>query len=69
MGLFADVNNARNARAKISDAGLTAFTQTLRTPQGPRTRVRCGPYATQAEADRAADTIRALRLDAIVFSQ
>jgi hypothetical protein len=28
-----------------------------------------GPFETQAEADRAAERIRALQLDAVVFKQ
>jgi cell division septation protein DedD len=68
VGLFADANNARNAYAKLQDAGLPAITQELKSAKGlVRTRVRSGPFASQAEADHAADTIRALRLDAAVF--
>jgi cell division protein FtsN len=32
-----------------------------------RTRVRAGPFDSQAEADSAAERIRALHLDAAVF--
>jgi cell division protein FtsN len=69
VGLFADENNARNANTKLLDAGLGSFTQEFSTPKGKRTRVRVGPLATRAEADTAADKIRALGLDAIVFQQ
>jgi len=69
VGLFADDNNARNAAAKLNDAGLTALQQVLHTSKGKRTRVRTGPYDTQAEADAAADKIHGLGLDAIVFQQ
>ena len=66
VGLFADANNARNAYTKLQDAGLPALSQELQSAKGPRTRVRVGPFETQAEADSAAEKIRALRLDAAV---
>lgn len=67
VGLFADENNARNARVKLTDAGLPAFQQEIKTPKGVRTRVRVGPFDTQPEADRASDKIHAMGLEAVVF--
>ena len=69
VGLFAVSTNARNAHAKLLDAGLTAYTQELQTAKGKRTRVRVGPLQTRLEADAVADKIRALRLDAVVLQQ
>lgn len=67
VGLFADENNARNARVKLTDAGLPAFQQEIKTSKGVRTRVRVGPFDTQPEADRASDKIHAMGLEAVVF--
>lgn len=69
VGLFAKINNAHNANTKLLEAGLNAFTQNLKTPQGSRTRVRVGPFETQAEANAAAKKIVALKLEAVVFQQ
>jgi DedD protein len=69
VGLFADANNARNAYVKLQDAGLPALSQEVTSSKGPRTRVRVGPFESQPEADRAAEHIRALKLDAAVFKQ
>ena len=69
VGLFAEDGNARRAHAKLIDAGLAAFTQELDSPKGKRTRVRVGPFDTRSEADAAAEKIRALKLDAVVFRQ
>lgn len=67
VGLFADANNARNAYTKLKDAGLPALSQPMKSSTGlPRTRVRAGPFDSQAEADAAAEAIRALKLDAVV---
>ena len=69
VGLFAQENNVRNARAKLQDAGLPVLVQVVKTAKGPLTRVRVGPYATQAEADAAAEKIHPLGLDAVVFER
>ena len=69
VGLFADENNARNAKTKLMDAGLKAYTEEAIYPRGKRTRVRVGPFDTQTEADAAAEKIRNLGLEAAVFKQ
>jgi cell division septation protein DedD len=66
VGLFAQDDNARRAHARLEEAGLPAMSDTLQTRNGERTRVRVGPFATQAQADAAAEQVRALQLDAIV---
>ena len=67
VGLFADENNARNAKTKLVDAGLSAFTEEAIYPKGKRIRVRVGPFETQTEADATAEKIRNLGLEAAVF--
>jgi cell division septation protein DedD len=66
VGLFADENNARNASAKLEDARIPVLVNEMDTAKGKRTRVRAGPFATQAEAERAADKIQFIGLDAVV---
>lgn len=69
VGLFADENNARNAKTKLVDAGLEAYTEEAIYPRGKRIRVRVGPFATETEADTASEKIRNLGLEAAVFKQ
>ena len=69
VGLFADEANARKAQARLLNEGLPAFRQTLNHARGRLTRVRVGPYDSAAQAQAAAQTIRALALDAVVFRQ
>lgn len=69
VGMFAQENNARNALTQLTDADLPASTQSVKTGQGTRTRVRVGPFDTQAEAERAADKVRTLGLEAQVAPQ
>lgn len=69
VGLFADAGNARRAQERLQQAGLPVVVQSITTAQGPRTRVRVGPYPQRARADEAAARIRSLGLEAVVFRQ
>ena len=69
VGLFAEEANARKTQARLLNEGLPAFRQELNHSKGRRIRVRVGPYATRAQADTAAEAIRAMALDAVVFKQ
>ncbi|MBT3066829.1 SPOR domain-containing protein [Rhodoferax sp. U11-2br] len=63
-GLFANPDNARNALAKLQAAGLPATAQEIDTSQGPRTRIRVGPYVKTPQAEASIQKIKALGLDA-----
>jgi DedD protein len=67
VGAFAEVERAREARLKLERAGLRTYTHVAQTPQGQRIRVRLGPFATRAEADKAAARAKALGLPAVLL--
>jgi DedD protein len=67
VGAFAEVERAREARLKLERAGLKTYTHVAETPQGRRIRVRMGPFATRAEADKAAERAKALGLPAALL--
>lgn len=67
VGAFSDATKAREARLKVERAGLKTYTQVVETKDGRRTRVRVGPFADRAEADRAAAKIKKLELSAAVL--
>ena len=69
VGLFANEKNAHHAMLTLQGAKLPARSQKLKFPMGTRTRVRVGPFASRAEADRAAEKIHALKLEALVIAQ
>jgi len=68
VGAFAEVTRAREARLKLERAGLKTYTHVAETPQGTRIRVRLGPFATRAEADKAAARVKALGLPAAILT-
>lgn len=67
VGLFGVPENGTKAFKKLEAAGLPVFSDGIKTKKGNLTRVRVGPFPTQAEADAAATQIQALKLDAVVF--
>lgn len=67
VGAFAEVERAREARLKLERAGLKTYTHVADTSQGKRIRVRMGPFATRAEADKAAARAKALGLPAALL--
>ena len=66
VGLFAKPENAANAHAKLLEAQLPSVTKALKSSRGPLTRVRVGPFSSQADAQAAAEKIKALQLDAMI---
>lgn len=68
VGAFADADKARETRLKVERAGLKTYTHVAETKDGKRTRVRVGPFATRAEADRAAEKIKGLDLPAAILT-
>jgi len=66
VGLFAVAENAARAHEKLRSAQLPSATKELKSAKGPLTRVRVGPFASQAEAQAAVEKIKALQLDAII---
>lgn len=67
VGAYAQEENARKALAQVQSLGLEAGAETFGSQ--PLTRVRVGPFTSQAEADRAALRIKSLDLPALVIRQ
>ena len=59
VGAFADANAATALRDKLRAAGMNAFTDTVNTDGGKRTRVRVGPAMNRTEADALKAQVKA----------
>ncbi len=68
VGAFAENEKAREARLKVERAGLKTYVHVAETPNGKRIRVRAGPFATRAEAEKAAAKIKTLDLPAAILT-
>jgi DedD protein len=64
VGAFADPARAREVRLKLERAGLKTYTHVADTKDGPRTRVRVGPFTSKAEAEKTAEKVKKLNLPA-----
>jgi DedD protein len=67
VGSFAEEQRARDVRIKLERAGIKSYIQTVDTKEGKRIRVRVGPFASKAEAERAAQKIKKLDLPAAIM--
>jgi DedD protein len=68
VGAFADADKAKEVRQKLEKAGLKTYTQVAETKDGQRTRVRVGPFASRADAEKAASKIKSLDLPASILT-
>ena len=67
VGAFADSTKATETRTRLERAGLKTYTQVVETKDGPRTRVRVGPFGDRAQAESSASKIKALDLPASIL--
>lgn len=67
VGAYTDAAKVREARQKLEAAGFKTYTQVIDGKDGKRTRVRVGPFESKAEADKNAQKIRKLQLEAAIL--
>jgi len=63
LGAYAEAGRVKNLLAKLKELGLPAFTEKVDTPNGPRTRVRAGPFASREAAEKARVRIKTIGVD------
>jgi DedD protein len=62
VGAFRDDEKLRQAREKLTGAGIAHYTERLDNPQGALTRLRAGPFPTREAADAAAAKLRGISI-------
>ncbi|MCX7149176.1 MAG: SPOR domain-containing protein [Rhodocyclales bacterium] len=63
LGAYKEAGNVKLLLAKLKGVGVPAYTEKFDSPQGPRTRVRAGPFAGQDAAEKARSRIRIVGVD------
>ena len=63
LGAYKEAGNIKLLLAKLKGVGVPAYTEKFDSPQGPRTRVRAGPFAGQDAAEKARARIRIIGVD------
>ena len=68
VGAYADATKLVEARQKLEKLGLKTYTQVVEVDGNKRTRVRVGPFANRADADKTAARIKAAGLPAAILT-
>ena len=68
VGAYADPAKLGDARQKLEKLGLKTYTQVVEVDGAKRTRVRVGPFASRADADKAAARIKAAGLPVAILT-
>jgi len=63
LGAYKDAGNVKLLLAKLKGVGVPAYTEKFDSPQGARTRVRAGPFASQDAAEKARSRIKIIGVD------
>jgi len=63
LGAYAETGRVKNLLAKLKELGLPAYTENVQTPNGPRTRVRAGPFPSREAAEKARARIKTIGVD------
>lgn len=66
---LSDAAKAKQIRQQISTAGIKSYTEIVKTAKGDVTRVRAGPFATRAAAEKARDQLKAMGLNGNVAAK
>lgn len=69
IGAFANEANVKNLKAKLGEQGIKTISEPLDTPQGKKTRLRAGPFASKDAADKALDKMRKIGVSGVVAAK
>lgn len=67
LGVFSSPANARQLQAKLSAQKIPSYVETLKVSTGSKTRVRAGPFASRAEAEKARDKLKSMGINGVVM--
>ncbi len=60
LGAYKEAGNVKLLLGKIKQMNIPAYTESFESPQGPRTRVRAGPFASKEAAEKAQARIKTI---------
>lgn len=63
LGAYKEIGNVKLLASKLKGLGLPAYTEKFDSPQGPRTRVRAGPFPSKEAAEKARTKVRIIGVD------
>jgi len=63
LGAYQNAGSVTNLINKIKQLGIPTYTEKVDTPNGPRTRVRAGPFPSQDAAEKARVRVKIVGVD------
>lgn len=66
IGAFTSEANVKNLKTKLGEQGIKVYSEPLDTPQGRKTRVRAGPFASREAADKALAKMQKIGVSGVV---
>ena len=63
LGAYKEAGNVKLLLSKLKEMGVAAYTEKFDSPQGPRTRVRAGPFPTREAAEKARAKAKIIGVD------
>lgn len=69
IGAFSNEANVRNLKTKLAEQGIKTFSEPLDTPQGKKTRVRAGPFASREAAEKALEKMQRIGVSGAVAAK
>jgi len=63
LGAYQNPASVANLVRKLKELGVPTYTENVQTPNGPRTRVRAGPFPTQEAAEKARVRVKIVGVD------
>jgi len=68
-GAFSESKNAKQRQAELKTKGVPTFTEVVKTSAGNKIRVRSGPYASRAQAEKVREKIKPLDSKLVVTGE
>ncbi len=63
LGAYQEPGRVKLLVGKLKELGIPTYTEKVDTPNGPRTRVRAGPFPTQDAAEKARARVKIVGVD------
>jgi len=69
IGAFSNEANVKILKTKLDEQGIKTFSEPLDTPQGKKTRVRAGPFASREAAEKALTKMQRIGVSGVVSAK
>ena len=69
IGAFSNPANVRQLQTKIGELGIKVITEPLDSPEGRKTRVRAGPFASREAAEKALERMKRIGVSGVVAAK